>query len=48
MLRRENDLRLGDEIQEKYKAGGYGAYVAVTEDVQKQAICYINDQPRYF
>lgn len=36
MLRRENELRLGDEVQAKYKAGGYGAYVEITEDVQKQ------------
>ena len=37
MLRRENDIRLGDEVQEKYRAQGHNAYVEITEDVQRQA-----------
>lgn len=36
MLRRENELRLSSAVQEQYRAGGYGAYVGVTESVQRQ------------
>lgn len=36
MLRRENDLRLSREVQDQYRSKGYGAYVEVTEAVQKQ------------
>mmetsp|Transcript_15366 Transcript_15366/g.25571 ORF Transcript_15366/g.25571 Transcript_15366/m.25571 type:complete len:261 (+) Transcript_15366:59-841(+) len=36
MLRRENDLRLGSTVQERYREGGYDAYVEITEEVQEQ------------
>lgn len=38
MLRRENELRLSPETQEKYKAGGlaFESFAAVTEAVQRQ------------
>lgn len=36
MLRRENKLRLGSTVQERYREGGYDAYVAITEEVQEQ------------
>ncbi len=41
MLRRENELRLSPDVQEKYRLGylnGGDNYVAVTDEVQKQVI----------
>jgi hypothetical protein len=36
MLKRENDLRLGEAVQEQYRGRGHEAYVEITEDVQRQ------------
>jgi hypothetical protein len=44
MLKRENDLRLGSEVQERYRQGGYDTYVKITEEVQRQVadIMYVH------